>query len=124
MDTNLVYTQSEKSFEPAAFDSKFQYDSGWQTADNQINHNLLFAHKLGVTPSQISVFFSPDQETSYPLLWSWSSASSGNPVSIWTDAKTITISLFSGAPLHGNWNGQTGSWTNWNSGFFRVFASS
>ncbi|QCP52583.1 hypothetical protein FAZ95_25840 [Trinickia violacea] len=123
MDTNLAYAESKKSAQPAAFESKCEYDSGWQPADNQTNHNLLFAHKLGVTPSQISIFFSPDQETSYPLLWPWSNNTSGNPVSIWADTKAVTMSVFNGCPLHGNWNGQTASWTYWSSGFFRVFAS-
>ncbi|WP_082716524.1 hypothetical protein [Burkholderia sp. BDU5] len=124
MKDDLVYAESKKSTKPAAFDARFQYDSGWVAENNQTNHNLVLSHNLKASPSQIAIFFSPDQETSYPIIWPWDKVASGNPVSIWTNATTITLSIFSQAPLHGNWNGQTSSWTYWNSGFFRVFASS
>ncbi|QRR05088.1 hypothetical protein FPJ27_00970 [Burkholderia sp. MS455] len=124
MEDDLIYTDSKISAEPAAFDSKYQFDSGWMAESNQTNHNLVIAHNLHVSPTQIAIIFSPDQETIYPLLWPWDNSKSGNPISIWADTTTITLSIYSKVPLHGSWNGQTSSWTYWNTGYFRVFASS
>ncbi|WP_321818313.1 MULTISPECIES: hypothetical protein [unclassified Paraburkholderia] len=122
MEGTVVYTRAIVSESPSSFDARFQYDSGWKDA-TLANINLVFDHGLGVTPTHLSVFFSPDHKTSYPLLWPWVAGQSGNPVSIWADADSITLSIYAGAPLHGAYNGQTASWTYWNSGFFRVLAS-
>lgn len=122
MENNPVDTQATKPKETAGFNSSYSYDSGWQEA-TQINTNLVFNHKLGVTPSHMAVLFSPDKKTSYPLLWAWNEGLSGNPVSISADTQAITLAIHGGSPLHGAWDGQTAQWTQWSTGYFRVFAS-
>ncbi|WP_232428746.1 hypothetical protein [Burkholderia ubonensis] len=132
MDQNIVYAESEISSQPAAFNPNYDYDSGWHLTDKTINRNLLFTHRLGVAPSVIAIFFSPDQEHLYPLIWPWQYQWSGNPVSILVTTTAITLSIWDGKeeadgsplrPLHGAWDGQSRSWTFWNMGYFRVFAS-
>jgi hypothetical protein len=114
MDTNVANTESK-------------YVSEWRESTNKANTTLVFNHKLGVQPTNISNFFSPDKDkdTWHPLLWPWSYGASGNPVSIWVDKQNITLSIFDGAPLHGAYdgNGVSAQWTYWTSGYFRVFAS-
>ncbi|WP_081472949.1 hypothetical protein [Burkholderia ambifaria] len=120
---NSIYAESTISSQPAGFDSRFEYDSGWELTDNQTERNLRFTHGLGVSPSDISIFFSPDQEHSYPVIWPYLYDHTGNPVSIEVTATTITMGIWSGIPLHGTWDGQRRLWTLWTSGYFRVFAS-
>ncbi|MEM4987648.1 hypothetical protein V8G57_09645 [Collimonas sp. H4R21] len=123
MKPNVVYTESKISKEPATFLAASGYDSGWVAANNQTNQNLSFTHGLGRSPTLVTVLFSPDQENSYPLQWSWNSQNSGSPVSIWFNDLTVQCSIFNGAPLHGAWSGVTAQWTSWSTGYFRVFAS-
>jgi hypothetical protein len=123
MKSNVAYAESKISKEPATFLAAPGYDSGWVAADNQTSHNIVFTHGLYKSPTQVTVLFSPDQENSYPLQWSWSEGSSGGPVTIWFNDHTVQCSIWNGAPLHGAWNGANSQWTNWNSGYFRVFAS-
>lgn len=103
--------------------SSTSYVSAWRYDTNSTDHNVVFEHKLGHVPSAVSVLFSLDLETDYPILWPWSSGESGNPVSIWMDAKTITLSITYSTCLHGWWNGVTRSWYEANSGYWRVIAS-
>ena len=103
--------------------SSTSYVSDWRSDTNSTNHNIVFEHKLGKVPSAVSVLFSLDLQTVYPIQWSWSSGESGNPVSVWMDAKTITLSITYGTCLHGWWNGVTNSWSKAYSGYWRVIAS-
>ncbi|WP_158229233.1 hypothetical protein [Collimonas sp. PA-H2] len=123
MKSNVVYTDSKISKEKASFAPAAGYDSGWVDANNQTNHNMAFTHGLGRSPTQVTVLFSPDQETSYPLQWSWNPENSGSPVTIWFNDHTVQCSIWNGSSLHGAWNGATGQWTNWSTGYLRVFAS-
>jgi len=104
--------------------SSTSYVSDWHYDTNKTNHNVVFEHNLGKVPSAVSVLFSLDPtKTVYPVQWSWLYNSSGNPVSIWMDAKTISLSVSSYFALHGWWDGQTAQWTQTNSGYWRVIAS-
>lgn len=107
----------------AGSSSSTRYVSEWRFDSNSTSHNVVFQHNLGVVPTELSVQFSLDLETVYPLLWSWEPGSSGNPVSIWTDARTITLAVFRGQPLHGWWNGNTSNWTTTGTGYWRVIAT-
>ncbi|EDT37584.1 hypothetical protein [Burkholderia ambifaria] len=123
MEINVVYSESKISNQVAGFSPNFEYDSGWNLTDNETDRNLRFTHGLGVAPSLISIFFSPDQERLYPVIWPHYHAASGNPVSIEVTTTAITLGIWRGIPLHGTWDGQTSSWTFWRTGYFRVFAS-
>ncbi|WP_080400901.1 hypothetical protein [Burkholderia ubonensis] len=122
-DKNVVHAKSKISNQPTAFNSSYEYDSGWHSADNKIHQNLRFTHNLGFSPSMISIFFSPDQETSYPLLWPHSPHGTGDPLSIWVTSTVIVLGISNDVPLHGAYDGQSNLWTQWTSGYFRVFAS-
>lgn len=112
-------------FEPATTEAEIQttadYDSGWQEANNHSNNAVTFAHGLGVIPSQTTIMFSADKQTVYPLTWSWSSDSSGNPVTIWMNDNVVVLEIYKGVALHGAWDNVTG-WTKWSQGYFRVLA--
>ncbi|MFZ6747157.1 hypothetical protein ACO0LC_28405 [Undibacterium sp. JH2W] len=123
MDHKVNVSESKVSSTPTEFASSSGYDSGWIAATNTTSSNLVVTHNLGNAPTSVRIMFSPDQETVYPVLWSWDPNNSGNPVSIWANRNTINLSIYSGTPLHGTWNGNTSQWTHWNTGYFRIFAS-
>ncbi|AGK51356.1 MULTISPECIES: hypothetical protein [Burkholderia] len=120
MSTDITYTESAISSSPSTFSANFAYDSDWRPADNTINTSLIFKHNLKCIPYPVCLFFSPDQEKVYPLIWSYYGPTSGNPASIRIDETKVTLSISSGIPLHGFFEPQTGGWTYWRSGFFRV----
>lgn len=122
MLSNVKYTDTAKSSNPAAVQTTARYDSGWVQANNSTDNVLAFSHNLGVAPTNLTIWFSPDQEDCYPLTWSWQMGYSGNPVTIKLNGNTVSLAIYSGAPLHGAWNPLT-IWTNWSTGYFRVFAS-
>lgn len=95
--------------------------SPWTPDSNHSSHATVFRHELGVIPKSLMVMFSPDQQTAFPLLWSWSPGGSGNPVTISMDTATVTLQIFSGEPLHGVWNATTG-WTTYGDGYWKVVA--
>lgn len=104
------------------------YDSGWRADNNNTSHSVVFTHGLSATPRQMSIYFSPDGEMSnaYPLNWSWDSImKSGNPVTIAVTPEQVRLEIFNNTPLHGVWdskNKNSGGWSFYNSGFWRVFA--
>ncbi len=124
MSSDILYTDSEISSSPSAFSTRFAYDSDWVAANNSINTSLIFKHNLKCIPYPLCLFFSPDQEAVYPLIWNYYGPNAGNPVSIKLDQTKVTLSIGSGIPLHGYFDPQTGGWTYWRSGFsgspFRV----
>jgi hypothetical protein len=120
--THQNYPAFVEATSEAEFNSSADYDSKWQPANNHSNSYSTFDHGLGVIPSELNIYFSVDKETAYPLTWSWSSASSGNPVTISVNDQVAKLAIFAGAPLHGVWNPNTG-WTYFTQGYFRVFAS-
>jgi hypothetical protein len=123
MNSNVNYTEAKLAGAPASIQPTCQFDSNWVSASNYTSNNLVVSHGLGAVPTQLTILFSPDQVTCYPLLWSWANTTSGNPVTISMNAATISLAIFNGVPLHGAWNPVTGAWTNWQTGYFRVFAS-
>lgn len=118
-----AYPEFEKASNESSFDSKADFDSGWQLANNFSNHMIAFQHNLASIPSQLLIVFSPDKQTTYPLNWSWGSSSSGNPVTISTTDSQINLAIFAGAPLHGVWDPTNGQWTKYTQGYYRVFAT-
>lgn len=121
--TTVEYAEFQPATTEAAFTTEADSDSGWELTDQSTNHNIYFEHGLGAIPSQITVYFSADKQTVYPLNWSWTEGTSGNPVSIAVNDKTVVLSIYKGAPLHGVWDGRTGEWEFYDQGYFRVFAS-
>jgi hypothetical protein len=107
----------------AGSSSATQYVSTWTPDNNAVDHNVIFPHGLGVVPSSVSILFSLDLKTVMPVVWRWNNNNPGNPVSIWMDDATVTLSIYSGSPLHGNWNGDTSLWTTSKTGYWRVIAS-
>jgi len=100
-----------------------QYISEWRPDSSPINHLVVFEHSLGRIPTSLLILFSNNLETAFPLQWSWEAASSGNPVTISMDSRTITLQIFGGVALHGAWSANTGAWTRYTSGYWRVIAS-
>lgn len=99
------------------------YVSPWKYATSASNNTLTIPHTLGKVPLVVTAQFTADQNTVYPLSWSWANNYSGNPVTISADASNVYIEIFSGTPLHGVWKATTGAWTTWSTGFFRVAVS-
>lgn len=106
---------------PPAFAALTRYDSGWVQVQNQVSRNLEFTHQLGVIPTQVALFFSPDRELVFPLPASWNSGNTSNPVSVWLTVQALTMSIAAGYPLHSLWDARTTAWTHWEAGHFRVF---
>jgi hypothetical protein len=100
------------------------YVSGWIKASNSQNTVLRFIHGLPAAPTSVAVWFSPDEKgaVSYPILGYWSSAQTGNPVTIRVDQEAVELHIFGGAPLHGVWDAKTEKWTMYADGYFRVVA--
>ena len=94
------------------------YDSGWKYDTNSRNHQVVFSHSLGRIPYFITVLFSADQVTVFPITWSWEREHSGNPVTISMTSNRVTLNIWAGGPLHGVWT-PTG-WLRYNDGFWRV----
>ncbi|MEM9540660.1 MAG: hypothetical protein AAGA60_14300 [Cyanobacteria bacterium P01_E01_bin.42] len=97
------------------------FDSGWLEENNGSSHTLTVAHGMSKTPRYVEIVFSPDQETAYPINWSWSVPNSGNPVTISVDDTSVKMAIWSGAPLHGVWDSEK-KWTTYTEGYFRIFA--
>ncbi len=99
-------------------------DTGWQPATNKASSIYFFRHRLGATPRVMSVWFSPtaDGERAYLISHSFPSANAGNPVTIEARADIILLHTWSGAPIHGIYDGSTEKWTTYSDGFFRVVA--
>jgi hypothetical protein len=104
--------------------SNADYDSGWVADNNSTQHVTPFAHKLGNTPRLITIEFSPGGDSSdvFPIMWSWTYGSSGNPVTVQMTTENVLLHIWSGAPLHGVWDGRTGVWNNYANGYWRVRA--
>jgi hypothetical protein len=98
------------------------YDSGWRVDNNSSNHTTIFEHNLGAIPSQLTVLFSSDLETVYPVTWPWQNNYSGNPVTISMNSNSICLNIFNGVPLHGVWSGTSGQWTTSSAGYWRIKA--
>ena len=96
--------------------------SPWTADSNQSNHPTVFQHGLGTIPQSLLVMFSPDGDTVFPVQWNWASTTSGSPVTISMTATNVTLNIYSGAPLHGNWNATNGTWTTYTSGYWMVIA--
>lgn len=75
-------------------------------ANNSINQNLIFKHNLKFIPFPICIFFSPDQDAVYPLIWSYYGPTSGNPAAIRVDPRKIIITIYNGIPLFGYFDQQ------------------
>ncbi len=99
------------------------YDSGWVRASNNRNMNLEFDHLLGVLPTQLMIFFSPDKQMSYAIHAVGQHVHGINPVSMWTDTQTLTLSIRYGDPLYRQWDGNRELWSHWSEGYFRVIAN-
>lgn len=117
----LNYVEFKPATSEATMQSSADYDSGWREANNHSSNKVAFDHNLGVIPSQITVLFSADKETVYPLTWSWLDTHSGNPVTISMDDKVISLEIYSGGPLHGVWTAKN-DWDFHKQGYFRALA--
>jgi len=112
----------DKVLGTAVFTATAKYDSGWISDNNNTNHNVVVNHNLKAIPTKLEVVFSTDQQTVYPLNWSWYWDCTGNPVTISMTNSTITMAIFSGAPLHGVWTSDS-KWKKYSTGYWRIFAS-
>ena len=88
---------------------------------NQTSHSTVFSHNFDQIPSKITIYFTPDHENFYPLMWPWYNTSSGGPVTIKVTEKAITLQIYNGVPLYGVWD-PTKGWTTYPGGYWRVLA--
>jgi hypothetical protein len=100
------------------------FDSKWVAATNGSTKALVIPHNLGTTPRFVSIFFSPtgDDSRVFPLTWSWSAGSSGNPVTIEVTDKQVLLHIYADNTLHGVFDANSGNWHTYSTGSFRVFA--
>lgn len=117
----LNYVEFKPATSEAMMDSSADYVSRWEQASNQNSHPVVFEHNLGVIPSLITVLFSADKQTVYPLTWSWLREASGNPVTISMNHKVIRLEIYDGVPLHGVWTPKD-DWSLYKEGYFKAFA--
>jgi hypothetical protein len=123
--TQSIQVEALKIADPAALggsSSATHFISPWTPDSNASSHFTVFQHGLGAIPTSLFVQFSVDLETVHPLMWPWQASSTGNPCRVSMDAKTVTLGIAVGFPLHGWWNGAA-PWTVANSGYWRVIAS-
>jgi hypothetical protein len=75
--------------------------------------------------ASLTVYFSPggDDPAVFPVAWNWAVDVSGNPVTIELTAKKLNLHVYSGAPLHGVWNGFSAGWSIYNSGYWAAVLS-
>ncbi len=97
-------------------------DSGWLPDYQSPSHRTHWQHSLGVTPRIVQIFFSPNPGGSpaYPVMWSWSTNMSGNPVTVSVNDEYVNLEIYGGNPLHGVWNPDT-AWTRFSKGYWRIF---
>ncbi len=96
------------------------YVSDWEVEHRNFDHLACFAHNLGVIPSDLQIYFSPNLIDAYPLTWSTHIQYSGNPYTISVNSFLICMSIHDGVYLHGVWDST--SWTYYDTGYFRVYA--
>ena len=96
-------------------------ESGWLFDDNGTSHTTSWRHDLGAIPRRVEIHFSPDPAdgTVYPLMWSMTSDSTGNPISIDMDRRFVRLHIYNGAPLHGVWTPQT-QWKKYREGYWKI----
>ena len=70
--------------------------------------------------ASVTVYFSPggDDAAVFPVAWNWAIDVTGNPVTIEMTSKKLNLHIYSGAPLHGSWNGFSAGWSIYNSGYW------
>ncbi|MCQ9207924.1 MAG: hypothetical protein NG712_00880 [Omnitrophica bacterium] len=94
------------------------YDSGWVADNRNTSHTTTYNHNLGVLPSKISIWFSPTNPPTriYPLVWPHTAE---NPVSTDMDENQFRMHIYGPYSLHKSWV-TPDTWTNYDSGFYRV----
>lgn len=100
------------------------FDSGWQPVSNKASAIYFYRHKLGMTPRIVSAWFSPtaDGKQAYSLSQSFPSASVGNPITVEVRSDIVLFHTWSGAPIHGVYDGSTEKWTTYAEGYYRIVA--
>ena len=104
-------------------DRPFCVESDWIYDDNTSDHTTEWRHGLRVVPRNVSVLFTPDPNTGpvMPLIWPWTWQTTGNPQGIELNRRTISIHIWSGAPIHGIWRPGKG-WTTYSKGYWKFIA--
>jgi hypothetical protein len=68
------------------------------------------------------IYFSPggDGSVVYPLNWTWTWQSSGNPVTVEVTQNKINLHIWAGTVLHGVFDASAVAWRYYNEGYWRV----
>ena len=100
------------------------FDTGWQPVSNKNSSIYYYKHRLGTTPRFVSAWFSPtaDGSHAYSLSTPFSSLNIGNPITIEARPDVVLVHTWSGAPIHGIYNGGNEKWTTFAEGFYRIVA--
>jgi hypothetical protein len=100
------------------------FDTGWQPVSNKTSSIYFYKHRLGATPRFVSAWFSPtaDGSHAYSLSTPFSSVNVGNPITIEARPDVVLVHTWSGAPVHGVYNGGNEKWTTFTEGYYRIVA--
>jgi hypothetical protein len=92
----------------------------WKLDNNSTNHVTSWDHSRTFPVASVIVYFSPGGTPAamFPVSWSWSIEVTGNPVTIELTEKKLNLHIYSGAPLHGSWNGFSSGWSIYSSGYW------
>ena len=106
--------------EEGLFATDADYDSGWRY-DSTTMGPVLFEHKLGCIPTRITLLFTADKKTVFPVIWhaymKWGHDHIvGRPVDIRMDNKSIQLKKHYNHLLHYDIP------YGYLSGYWRVFA--
>ena len=122
LNLSLSASAQEARFDPRGCPPVHCSESGWIYDDSSTSHATTWLHGLGRTPRLVQLMFSPDPKTQWvvPINWSWVYQNSGNPVSIEMSNREVKIQIWNGAPLHGRWDAETGQWTRYTEGYWKI----
>lgn len=110
---------------------KPDYDSGWYADEASTNHKTTKTHNLGVIPSRIQFWFSPDNPPSnwvYPVsVYGMSVNQAVNssygyrvPEGIRVNTTTLEYWAYSDTYMYSYYDSVTATWVVWDSGYYRV----
>jgi len=102
------------------------YDSGWFAANNLTSYNVILTHNLGVFPSRIGLWFSPDNPPSswiYPLnrLFQYETSWGWIGPNVRLSTSQVQLGFYGSGGYLAVWYDTVGGlWSLWNSGYLRV----
>lgn len=98
-----------------------RWESEWVRDHNRNSHITTFVHGLNRPPSSVMIWFRPkDTNVMYPVQWTWSGSTIGNPVTVDIRGNRIRLHIKGGHPLLGAWNARRNKWKHYKRGAWKV----